>query len=394
MTIKYAEPDRSLYTIATRTVANMTLYVRDTGDDANPGTAALPMLTIQAAVNRIPKFVDHIVVIDIGAGSFTTFNVSNFVISPDGGIEVKGTLITATLASGLTSGTSTGGSKTTLTKTGAGWTVDDLRGRWVQLSPTNLYLILSNTATTLTIVGEHNTTMSGKVFVIRDNGTLLTDGKVLVTNIAGDNYTPVLTIQKLKLDTGISCGGITAGTNLQYLWGSSPAELIIVAQYCSSVTIGQSYVTGSGDGFRLQDVTYGVISECIAYLSDNSGLDLLRGYTEVYNCAFNDGTDGILQQSGESSVYTTVCNNNATSGVYIENTKMTANTLTGTGNTRFGMRIGKCCEVDIYSTITGVIGDYSFNNSFARTWATDFPSTGDIIIATDSMSRVERIASP
>lgn len=396
MTIAYADKDRALCTPATMTVAPITLYVKADGNDSNPGTLALPLLTIQEAVNRIPKFVDHPVVVDIGEGSFAKFDVSNFVIGASGSIGVTGTMVTATLASGLTSGTSTGGSKTTLTKTGAGWTVDDLRGRWVKMGPTSLYLIKSNTATTLTIVGEAAVTMSGKVFVIQDNGTLLTDGIVRLSTISGAGDITSVTIQKLKLDTtavcGISCGGVRATTYLQYLYGSCPSGSAITATFCDYLVANNCYATGNGDAFKLQNVVSAVVMNCMSYISDSNGLALLKSYAEVNDCAFYDGNNGVLQQGGECLLNTVDCSNNVENGVGLTyNTEAILISVVGTGNGSWGVYLDNCsnAQIDGGMTVTGSSGDTAVDRTTPVTWAS-FATIGSSSVSTSLLQRIER----
>lgn len=49
------------------TFEEMDIYVRASdGDDSNPGTSALPLETLQAAIDKIPQIVNHTVIIHVG----------------------------------------------------------------------------------------------------------------------------------------------------------------------------------------------------------------------------------------------------------------------------------------------------------------------------------------
>jgi hypothetical protein len=58
--------------LAKRTVANVTYYVNDTtGNDTNNGTAVgTPLKTITAAVNKLPRIIDHPTIINVADGTY------------------------------------------------------------------------------------------------------------------------------------------------------------------------------------------------------------------------------------------------------------------------------------------------------------------------------------
>lgn len=172
------------------TTAPITLYVESTGKNTNPGTQALPFLTVQAALDSVPKRLRHLVTIKIGIGTFAGFSVQGFTVDPaDGtavcGLDIQGTLITATATTGTASGTATSGVATNITTdvmsqlvdAGQTWTINEHKGKLLEVtagtgsSASLLYPIVSNTATALTtVVGTFDST---SVYVIRTWGTVI-----------------------------------------------------------------------------------------------------------------------------------------------------------------------------------------------------------------------------
>ncbi len=63
------------------TTENMDFYVdADAGDDDNPGTEGEPLETIQAAIDKLPKQINHKVEIHIAAGEYSDpVNISDFI---------------------------------------------------------------------------------------------------------------------------------------------------------------------------------------------------------------------------------------------------------------------------------------------------------------------------
>lgn len=165
------------------TTAAITLYVDPTGSDSNDctatGTAAC--LTIQGALNKVPKMLRHGVTVNVAAGTYGCFYVAGFTCDPSfqqttGGLLVDATaaLTASTLATGSATGTATSsaaGSGTTfgtLTDSGATWTINDLKGRFIT-SASQTRVISSNTATAITIVGTW-TSPGAVAYTIQDPG--------------------------------------------------------------------------------------------------------------------------------------------------------------------------------------------------------------------------------
>ena len=168
-------------TAAGETSAAFTLYVRTTGADTNDGlTSGTALLTIQAAINKIPNVVNHKVTVDIGAGTFAGFLLQNKqmgvwsgLATTDRTIVIQGAgYVAATLASGNVTGTVESGTTRTIDDTtGAHWTAHDLRGRILYVNSI-YYVIRDNTATQLEIAGAHGSSMSG-TYAIKDYATVI-----------------------------------------------------------------------------------------------------------------------------------------------------------------------------------------------------------------------------
>ncbi len=233
-----------------RTNSDLTLYVDPTGNDSNActatGTAAC--LTIQAAVNKVPRQLRHRVTVNVAAGNFTGFVLNGFVQDQSvqtvtGGLLVQGTLATSTIASGPALGTATSGVATvttgayvrgTLTKTGAGWTVDDLRGRFLfrpaGTGSTTIYFpIVGNTADTITVDGAMGAGDGTSTFEIKDATTVINAGVVSSFPVSNTN--------------GSGTGAAIYFVNNRLFGNTTSSSAITVTQM--KITAGAVFVSGS-----------------------------------------------------------------------------------------------------------------------------------------------------
>ncbi len=164
-----------------------------TGNDSNNCTSvSTPCLTIQGAVNRVPKILRHVVTITVAAGTYAggayleDFHFeSGFTPSTGAYLQISGTLINATPATGTATGTATAGSAGsfgtttwgTLTDSGQSWTVNDLRGKLIEITAGTgsgqVRAIDSNTATAITVAGTWTAPVAGSTYAIRDWGTTI-----------------------------------------------------------------------------------------------------------------------------------------------------------------------------------------------------------------------------
>lgn len=158
------------------------------GNDSNScqATGGSACLTIQGAINKIPKLLRDQVTVNVAAGSYAGFNISGFKVDngvqqTTGGLLIDGALVTSTLATGSATGTATSGTAGsgstfgTLTDSGATWTVNDLRGRFITtVSPTNsVFVISANTATTITVEGTWNSPTGSTTYTIQDPSVII-----------------------------------------------------------------------------------------------------------------------------------------------------------------------------------------------------------------------------
>jgi hypothetical protein len=168
------------------TSAAMTYYVATTGNDSNTCTAAAaPCLTIQGAINKIPKLLRQGVTVNVAAGTYAGFVISGFTADngfqqASGGVLITGPLTPATtLATGTASGIADGGTAGsgstfgTLFDNTQNWTTNDLVGRFVQSTSTSAYVISSNTATSLSVDGIWTSPAVGSTYTILDPGVVV-----------------------------------------------------------------------------------------------------------------------------------------------------------------------------------------------------------------------------
>lgn len=163
-----------------------------TGNDSfDCRSASTPCLTIQGALNKIPKLLQYGVTVTVAAGTYGGFAIAGFTCDPGvqittGGISVDGfaALTNSTLATGSATGTAAGGGQSagsgttygTLCDSGATWTVNDLKGRFITTaSPTNTAVVISsNTATCVTVVGTWSLPVAGSTtYTIQDPGVII-----------------------------------------------------------------------------------------------------------------------------------------------------------------------------------------------------------------------------
>jgi len=166
----------------------LTWYVDVRGNDSNTCRAPFtdggrngPCRQPQAAVNKIPKMLRHRVTVSIDAGAYNGFLVNGFSYDygaqqQNGGLLFDGVLADSVLASGPATGTATTGSAGSGTTFGtlnlpdAGWTVNDLTGRFITTAtPTNAgFVVSSNTSDTITVVGTWSAPTASTTFTIQD----------------------------------------------------------------------------------------------------------------------------------------------------------------------------------------------------------------------------------
>lgn len=376
----------------------LTLYVRSTGADTNDGlTTGTALLTIQAAIDKIPDILEHAISIDIGTGSFAGFILGHKSLNYNGNISITGAMKTATLATGTATGTSTGGSTTTLVHTGQVWTTNDLANRWVYVN-SNLYVIASNTSDTLTLVGQAGTTMSGKAYDIQDNDTTLTSNVKLAGIHGGDN---TLTIQKLKLATGANYGiyaqYIHCSFFPKYLYMEGATSAGIYVWFADYILASELSAKNCSYGYQMKDVAF-VSGTFFSNGSTYNGFSLSGGNLSFLTGKFNSSSSSYglaITNSVSSSVYNCGCASNAGGGVILDNATLSSpyTPITGTGNTGWGCKLTNhsVLKISNSNTVTGTLGELTIDDITPITWAS-FANVGDIAVNPNKLRQVERTA--
>jgi hypothetical protein len=172
---------------AAATTAAMTLYVATTGSDSASGAAGHPKKTINAALDVVPQVVNHVVTINVAAGTYPEQVRINktFGRGPDGTtyqslsrLTIQGATPTVwTPATGVSAGTLGARTGFSYAVAGAGWTVGDLVGKFAYIphettgfngNLTNYLPITANTATSFESPVSQTGDDSGTAFTIVD----------------------------------------------------------------------------------------------------------------------------------------------------------------------------------------------------------------------------------
>lgn len=176
------------------TTAPLNLFVSSTGNDSGACTSSgSPCLTIQGALNQVPRMVRHPVEITVGPGTFAGASIEGFTFDRSNSatasawIRINGTLVTATPATGSATGTVTSGTigawsngtVNTASVTAAGWTSNDFQGKLLRFTGGALsgqaFPVTGNTSTVLSFTGNISPApAAGDTFTVLDWGTSVT----------------------------------------------------------------------------------------------------------------------------------------------------------------------------------------------------------------------------
>lgn len=302
------------------TTTAMALYVDPTGNDGNActttGTGAC--LTIQAALNKVPKAVRHMATITPAAGTYGCFFVSGFTCDPSfqtasSGIFIDGfgAFTNSTLATGSATGTatsSTAGSGTTfgtLTDTGATWTVNDLKGRFIT-SAAQTRVISSNTATAITITGTW-TSPGAVAYTIQDPGVIINtacDAPATALQAASTSAAAILV-------NGNNCGSRAESITIRGIRTSNASGLGVAIADNGGVSLTLMQIRNT-DGTR-QQLSLGASAfssrvtglgrfnlshlDLLHGAASTQTLNLLMGSAVVTSVLIRGGTDGLVVSS-------------------------------------------------------------------------------------------------
>ena len=353
----------------TATSAPVTYYVATTGNDVTgTGTALLPFATLQHAIDTLPAIINHVCYINIAAG---TYNESNIVINKLN-TEINSTYpfiqyvyITGTVTELLAEQTAEGGSRTTITDTGAFAGVN-YAGKFVQLLAgpnyidpvtypqfNNYYPIRSNTDDVLTLGCKLTSLLTAatryriveNATIIRGDGTTADYGFVNYSAKSLDVH--VRNLQFTRAYYGVN--------NFGKAW----------VQGCSFVynTVGYSGVYGNVSSYTIADGNY------ITGNWQNGGLALNMGnlFYSRWNYIYN-GISGLENDSG-NYLFSVGCVIDTMSS-YGYNS-INSGVIKGSDNINYGKEISNCATQAFYAVGGGRINDYmgtgAGNASVART---------------------------
>jgi hypothetical protein len=203
------------------TTKDVTLWVDGTnGNDAGTGSQTDPLKTIGAAKAKLPLVIKHQIAINVKAGTYTELlDFANLYVGVNAVVRVTGQDWTAfTPATGLATGTidASLGSPTTLftaSVTGAGWTVNDLKGHFIEITSGaqlgKRFPIAANSATSFDVGFVADGTGVG--IDIRSAGFKFVDPAVILTALGTNSL-----IRATGPNNASSILSATAGSGLNF----------------------------------------------------------------------------------------------------------------------------------------------------------------------------------
>lgn len=419
-----------------QTTADMNLYVRTTGNDSNDClSAGAACLTIQEAVDRVPKFVYHDVLIDVGESSFASAIVQNFNVGAGKSLTVQGTLGNPTLGGGTTSGTADGGTTTQCIDSGQAWVVNELRGQFVLVNG-EYRVVYENDGTTIDFVGAFSGTCNGEAYEIFEPKSILSTGDVGIF-MKNNNCSDVdegITVRNFK-STVVWYGVGVYNTNrvtierIQAIgtkYGVFLADLGTVSVTINDVFLSGNTITGiwllrvhrtrNIERVFAYNGLVGITCQGGEYSNFNSGIFVTDNSShgiKVEKIIFFDLDAGLIDNNGGYGIYIdenssgnkvvrshvnltgdiTISNNTLGGIIALNNSIVSLTNVDGTGNGAYGLELetGSSATITSATGITGASGDATINSgSTVLVWASDFNDNGDIVVNIDNGCRIER----
>lgn len=411
----------------------------DTPTDTRPALivegdhSAEPFETIQAAIDALPKNIVHAVQVSVAEGNYTGFQVKGYHCADGSGIAstnltIQGTTALATLTTGTASGTATGGGGRTLVDTGQSWTVNELRGMFVNVTGgtgSGQYLVVeSNTADTITFVQIPSPAFaSGSVYEIREGKTIINSanpagGGILVASHVGridlvDFVTTGTTfglvgigVQGRFVATRVHITGSYYGFVLQdslrmalnqiavFNSTSSALNIVNVGHLNINSNFGWLIDTSGDLGLNAYacngvNVTGLTVSGCTGYSVYIGSMDL----AELLDVHIDGGSYGVVAGGTKILFLRGDVSNCGNDGVFLDNANLSVTTaLSGTGNGRWGVYgfMNSSVELRVTPTITGTSGDTTVDQSTPLVWATDLNDVGEGAVNHFTGSRIAR----
>lgn len=224
----------------------LTIFVETTGSDTTgDGTYTRPFRTIQKAIDSLGDgvLIKAEITIQVGIGSFGgfTFDQSKYryvgtpgVNNIPRGIRIQGTMVAPTLTTGTASGTATGAATTdgarVFTDSGQNWTIDELKGKFLEISSSKIPIV-SNTATTITT--STSLGIAAGAYKIWDHGTIIDSGlQYASSGAAGTSIGRVAIIGNTDASTAsffefreirVDSTGLSSGNSVVTMRGQSNA---------------------------------------------------------------------------------------------------------------------------------------------------------------------------
>ena len=261
------------------TQSPLTWHVETSGNDTTgDGSVGAPFATPTGALAKLASTygerIKHLVKILVGIGNFPGFLLKGWEMDPADntvpcGIQIIGTLIPPTLASGTATGTFTAvapGQLVTdvvyavVTDSAQNWVVNALRGYHIEVltgtSALQMLPIIANTATTITVPVSTTFGSVGGTYAIRDFGSVINTTVPIAPSIpAANSVTPPTALQ--------TCLGIfnaeVAPANvelrveqLKFNPPSMPAGASTVNIQGEAATVTRCFIGGTGGSSRVQ----------------------------------------------------------------------------------------------------------------------------------------------
>lgn len=392
-----------------RSAANITYYVRENGDDGNTGLgsgADEALRQPQAALDKLPRNIDHATLIDIGAGDFEGFALEAFITGAtsagEGALTIQGTLAAPTFATGdaTTSGTATGGSTTTLVDSGRTWTSDIAKGSLL-LVGSEYRVIKSNTGTQINLASAFSSSTSGRGYSILEPTTNITtvDSIVGISSvyIAGCITTwrrnIVISNLNIQAPSAVDAGLYAFNTfgiqfkNSKISCAGSGVQGVVFQGLSGEYSIEDIYIE---DDFNVAGVNLlGNNGRCTAVRGFADGLD---GKGAAFQfCNRVDGVDFTASGCGCNGIGVYGCKSviirrailesNSNNGLKVDNSWVQAANISGTSNTGYGASVLPMgfLEISGVPTVTGTTADATINEGTSGlTWASDFSTDSDV----------------
>ncbi len=407
----------------TETSGNVILNVSTTGSDAptidrpailiSGDYSAYPFLTIQSAIDSLPKNLNHAVIINISAGTYVGCDIYGFNTTKnshrthggDGYLQIIGVQGLYTTLSGPNQGTATAGTDRTLTLTGAGWTVDDLAGHYVNfISGTGAgqwVKIAANTTDTITFAGLLVTPPSSdSIFDVTEEKVSITHYNTgcigLISNsgfaieisdvkLSASSYgIAALETSGISINRCSSSGGFIGFYAYKCLvvnWNqisaiNSTAIGVFVSHSLSAADADKGwFVSGCPTGIQIDSCNGNALTGVYIKNATTSSFVLTRCSFTLSRLLSDGGGYGINIYDGHLYIQhgTTDISNSTISPFILEfATLEIREDLTGTGNSGWGMNAdGRDNFVALITTptITGVLGEVTVDGINDITWS-------------------------